>query len=233
MDKRFVAILVAIIIVFVGVFAITQHNSNPSGATANNAQPTNHVEGQGSTGVKLVEYGDYECPVCGAYYQPVKQAVSQLSSQIYFQFRNLPLSQIHPNAFAGARAAEAASLQGKFWQMHDLLYQNQDPSGQSGWVASSNPLDNFFVGFANQLGLNINKFKSDYGSNQVNDKINADVTAFLDTSYAGHDTNKEATPTYFLDGKYIDNTKLIDSSTGQPSAAKFIAAINAEIAAKK
>ena len=232
MDKRFVAILVAIIVIFVGVFAITQRGSNPSGASTSNAQPTNHVEGQGSSGVKLVEYGDFECPVCGVYYQPVKQAVSQLNSQIYFQFRNLPLSQIHPNAFAGARAAEAASLQGKFWQMHDLLYQNQDPSGQSGWVASSNPLDNFFVGFANQLGLNINKFKSDYGSSQVNDKINADVAVFLDTSYAGHDANKEATPTFFLDGKYIDNTKLIDSATGSPSAAKLVALVNAEIASK-
>ncbi len=226
MDKRFAAILGTIVIIFIAVFAITQRSSNPSGASANHSQPTNNVEGKGSTGVKLVEYGDFECPICFEYVQPVSQAYNQLSSQIYFQFRNLPLTQVHPNAFAGARAAEAAALQGKFWQMHDLLYQNQDPSGQTGWVASSNPLDNFFVGFASQLGLNATKFKSDYGSAQVNDKINADVAAFTKTG------KQEATPTFFLDGKYIDNHQLLDSSTNLPSVAKFVALINAEIAAK-
>src|SRR5579862_8921110 len=172
MDKRFLGILAAIIIVFIGVFAITQNSSNGPSSSNNSssAQPTKHIEGQGSKGVTLVEYGDYECPICEAYYQPLKQAVTPLLPQIYFQFRNLPLTSIHPNAFAAARAAEAAGLQNKYWQMHDALYDNQDPSGGSGWVADrGDVLNDYFVKFAQQIGIsNIAKFKTDYASDQVN-----------------------------------------------------------------
>src|SRR5437868_2317945 len=114
MDKRFLGILAGLAIIFVGVFAVTQHSSNPA-STNSSTQPTNHLEGSGKAGVTLIEYGDYECPICEAYYAPLKQVAAQFNNQIYFQFRNLPLSQIHPNAFAAARATEAASLQGKFW----------------------------------------------------------------------------------------------------------------------
>lgn len=227
MDKRFLGILAAIIIIFIGIFAITQHssNNNSGGSGSSAAQPTNHVEGQNKAGVTLVEYGDYECPICEAYYLPLKQAVATLLDQIHFQFRNLPLSAIHPNAFAGARAAEAAALQGKFWQMHDKLYDNQNS-----WVSSSSPID-IFSQYAQQIGLNVSQFKSDYDSNKVNDSINADISAFLNTSYANHDSSKEATPTFFLDGKYLSNDNLIDSN-GAPAVDKIQAAIKTEINAK-
>jgi protein-disulfide isomerase len=214
MSKTFWGVIVAIIVVLGGIFVATNHNSSSTGG---NGQATNHVEGSTSTGVKLVEYGDYECPYCGEFYPIVKQVVAQYNSQIQFQFRNLPLSQIHKNAFAGARAAEAASLQGKFWQMHDLLYENQDPSGATGWVASNDPLDQYFVNFANQLGLNTNEFKTDFASSQVNSSINADITAFSKTGL------DEATPTFFLDGKHI---------TPGYSAADFQTLINAAIKSK-
>ncbi|MGA3150521.1 MAG: thioredoxin domain-containing protein [Candidatus Saccharimonadales bacterium] len=226
MDKRFLAILAGIVIIFGVVFAASQHSSNTSGnSNTSNAQPTSHIEGQGSTSVKLVEYGDYECPVCSLYYPVVKQVAAQFNSQVYFQFRNLPLTSLHKNAFAAARAAEAASLQGKFWQMHDELYSNQDPTGQSGWVASDNPLT-YFTAFVQQIGLNINQFKTDYASDKVNNAINADLAAFAKTG------QQEATPTYFLDGKYIPNTELADPTTGEPSASLFAKVINAEITAK-
>jgi protein-disulfide isomerase len=226
MDKRFLSILAGLVIIFGGIFVVSQHSSNKSsGSTSNGSQPTNHVEGQGSTGVKLVEYGDYECPICGIYYQPLKQLYAQFSSQIYFQFRNLPLTSIHKNAFAGARAAEAAGLQGKYWQMHDELYSNQDPSGQAGWVASNNPLT-YFTTFAQQIGLNVNQFKTDYASDKVNNAINADLNAFAKTNL------EQATPTFFLDGKNVPNAQLSDPSTGQPSVAKFTQVLNAEISAK-
>ncbi|HXY18261.1 MAG TPA: thioredoxin domain-containing protein [Candidatus Nitrosopolaris sp.] len=227
MDKRFLSILGAIIIIFVGIFVFSQHSNNNSSSSSNSSQqPTSHIEGQGQAGVTLVEYGDYECPICGLYYPVVKQVETQFSSQIYFQFRNLPLTSIHKNAFAGARAAEAAGLQGKYWQMHDALYDNQDPNGTSGWVASDNPLS-FFTTFAQQIGLNVNQFKTDYNSDKVNNAINADLAAFAKTG------QEQATPTFFLDGKYISNLDLSDSATGQPSVQKFAQVINAEIAAKK
>ncbi len=218
MDKRFLAILGALIILFIGIFAISSHKNNPPSTSS--GQPSNHVEGEGSTGVKLVEYGDYECPVCADYYPAVKQAAAQFNAQIYYQFRNLPLIQIHQNAFAGARAAEAASLQGKFWQMHDALYVNQ-----SQWSTSSNPLT-FFDSYAKSLDLNMSKFNSDYSGDTANNSINADLAAFNKTG------QPEATPTFFLDGKYVPNQQLIDSSTGSPSVAKFASVINAEIATK-
>jgi protein-disulfide isomerase len=221
MSKRFLLVIVICVIALIGIFVVTKPKAN---APSSNAQPSSHIEGKGAKNVTLVEYGDYECPICYAYYPVLKQLETQFANDIYFQFRNLPLFQIHKNAFAGARAAEAASLQNKFWEMHDLLYENQDPNGQSGWVVSPNPLDGYFASFAQQLGLNVTKFKQDYASSQVNDTINADLGAFNKTG------QQEATPTFFLDGKYVSNGNVADNSG--PSLSKFSAVIKAEIALK-
>lgn len=222
MDKRFLGILGAVIIIFIGIFAISQRSSTNSGGNKTNstAKTSNNVEGQGSSGVKLVEYGDYECPICEQYYQPLKQAVANYSSQIYFQFRNLPLTSIHPNAFAAARAAQAAGMQGKYWQMHDKLYENQND-----WVSQSNPRSAFDQ-YAKDIGLNVAQFDTDYASSAVNDSINADLAAFSKTGL------QQATPTFFLDGTYLDNTKLIDPASGVPTADKIGAVLKAEIAKK-
>lgn len=219
MDKRFLAILAGLVVIFIGVFAITSHSSNKNGSPGSAGLATNHQEGSGSSGVVLMEYGDYECPVCGAYYQPLKQVAAQFSSQIYFQFRNLPLTSIHPNAFAAARAAEAAGLQSQYWQMHDALYDNQNS-----WASATNPLP-YFDQYARSLGLNISQFDSDYASGKVNDAINADLAAFDKTG------QQKATPSFFLDGKFIANNQLVDAN-GQPSLDKFASLINAEISAK-
>lgn len=204
MDKRFWGIVVVVVLVMVGIFALTNHSSSTS---SSNAKPTSHIEGQGKDGVTLVEYGDYECPYCGQYYPIVKQVVALYSPYIYFQFRNLPLTQIHPNAFAGARAAEAAAMQNKFWQMHDLLYQNQ-----SEWVSASDPTP-IFDQFAKQLGLNVATFKKDFNSSQVNNAINADVAAFNATGA------QMATPSFFLDGKQISPLETVSSFESYLNAA--------------
>lgn len=217
MDKRFWAILGILAVIVIG--AIWVSNNNKSNGPTANVAPTNHVEGQSPTGVKLVEYGDYECPICSEYYPAVKQVAAQYASKVVFQFRNLPLTSIHQNAFVGARAAEAAAMQNKFWQMHDLLYENQNA-----WAQSSNP-QSYFNQYAQQLGLNVTKFQQDEASDYVNNLINADISAFNKTN------QQEATPTFFLDGKYISNSQLIDSS-GQPSAQKFATLLDNEIAAK-
>lgn len=222
MDKRFLSILGGIIVIFIVIFAITQtgNKSNNSGNNSSGSQPTHNVMGLGQKGVTLVEWGDYECPVCGDYYQAVKQVDAQFHNQIYFQFRNLPLTAIHPNAFAAARAAQAAGLQNKYWQMHDKLYTNQDQ-----WAGASNPQTNFDT-YAQQIGLNVSQFNRDYASDQVNNSINADLAAFAKTG------KEMATPTFFLDGKYVNNSELVDPQTGQPSVTQFANLLNAEIAAK-
>src|SRR5437763_2634055 len=121
MDKRFWVFLAVVDVILGGIYFYnnTHKASSPS---AQHGSVTNHVTGKNTAGVHLTEYGDYQCPACGQYYNPVKQVVAKYGDQIAFQFRNFPLYQIHPNAIAGARAAEAADLQGKFWEMHDRLY---------------------------------------------------------------------------------------------------------------
>jgi protein-disulfide isomerase len=222
MDRRFLAILAGLVIIFVGVFAVSQHSSNKSTGVSSSGQPTNHIEGQGQKKVTLVEYGDYQCSACEAFSQTVKQVFAKYSADITLQFRNLPLTSLHPNAFAAARAAEAASMQNKFWQMHDLLY---DPTNWQAWTTASNPVP-LFDGYAQQVGLDATKFKADYSSEQVNNLINADTAEFEKT---GKD---KATPTYFLDGKVLDNNNLIDQQSG-PSLDKFSQVIANEIASKK
>lgn len=214
MDKRFLAIIGVIIIVFGGILLFGGKDNGGNGSSTNTStKPTNHVRGDLNSKVTLVEYGDYECPICGEFYPTVSQVESKYNDTVKFQFRNLPLTSIHPNAIAAARAAEAADMQGKFWQMNNLLYVNQDSQGTSGWVASSDPLDAYFVGYAKQLGLNTAKFKTDFASSTVNNRINADLNAFDKTG------EQKATPTFFLNGKYISNDKLIDKSG--PSVAAF------------
>ena len=219
MDKRFLAVIGVIIAVFLGIVLFNNHSNsnNTSSSSGNSSKATNHVEGNLNSKVTLVEYGDYECPVCESYFSTVQQVAQKYNAQIKFQFRNLPLSQVHPNAFAGARAAEAADLQGKFWQMHDLLYSSQN---WSEWSVSSNP-EPYFWSYAQELGLNVTKFKSDFASSQVNDRVNADLSAFSKTG------REEATPTFFLNGKYVANSDLVDSNG--PSITEFSKVIDAAL----
>lgn len=202
MSKQFLAIIAVVVVVLIGIFAFTGNKSPDGSKSSGGSTPTNHVEGQGKSGVTLVEYGDYECPYCEQYYPVVKQVQAEFNDQIYFQFRNFPLTSIHQNAFAGARAAEAAGLQGKFWQMHGALYENQNQ-----WAQSSDPTK-VFNQYAQQLGLNVTQFKKDYSSTKVNDLINADMAA-------GNKLGVDATPTFYLDGKKIDVTTSASSFESQ------------------
>ena len=219
MSKQFWIALAAIIVILGGVLFVTNHNKTTTGTNSTNGTPTSHVEGASPEGVTLVEYGDYQCPVCSTFYAAVKQVAAQYSTKVVFQFRNLPLTSIHQNAFAAARAAEAAGLQGKYWEMHDLLYANQQA-----WSQSSDP-QTAFTSYAQSLGLNVTKFNADYASEAVNSSINADLSAFAKTG------DEMATPTFYLDGTKLDNLKLVDS-TGQPSVDAFAKVLDAELARK-
>lgn len=216
MSKKFWGILLAIAVIFVAVVLINNHNKQNATNKSDGAKPTHHVEGKGQSGVTLVEYGDYQCPVCGSFFPVTQQVEQKYKDQVYFQFRNLPLPSLHPNAFAAARAAEAAGLQGKYFEMHDQLYENQNS-----WASASNPLP-YFDSYARSIGLNISKFNKDMNSSIVNNKINADIAAFDKTG------DEKATPTYYLNGKKIDNAKLIDQSG--PSLEAFSKVIDAAIA---
>lgn len=224
MDKRFLAILAGIALIFIGILVFaggSNQGSKDGGSTASN-QPTNHIYGSGAKKVTLTEYGDFQCPACYAYYPIVSQVVEQYKNDIFFQFRNLPLVQIHPNAFAAARAAEAASHQGKFWEMYSKLY---DPANWETWTKSQRPKP-IFETYAKDIGLNMEQFNSDYASTKVNDAINADLAAFDKTKA------EKSTPTFFINGKHVDNSKLLDPATRQPSVEAMSKVIQEAIASQ-
>lgn len=215
MSNRFFITLLVVLALIGGIFVVTKKKDNPGGTNTGNAQPTIHTEGSTATGVVLIEYGDYQCPACGQYYPIVKQVAETYKDKITFQFRNFPLIQIHQHALEGARAAEAAANQNKFWEMHDLLYDNQQT-----WSVASNPLT-FFLAYAKQLGLNLDTFQKDFASSATNDKITADINEAQKLGATG-------TPTFVLDGKKVDTlprdltsfNKLIDDAIAAKKTSK-------------
>ncbi len=198
MSKRFWLILIAVALILGGIYFNQSKKDKTSVAKSSGSQ---HIEGQGKSGITLIEYGDYQCPFCGEFAPTLKQIATIFNQQITFQFKNLPLTQIHQNALEAARAAEAASLQNKFWEMHDALYATQ-----SQWEKLSDPTA-AFTEIAKQIGLNTTKFKTDLESSAVNDTINADVNDFLKTGF------DEATPTFILDGKQIQPNNTVAGFT--------------------
>jgi protein-disulfide isomerase len=196
MNKQFLVIVAVVIGALIGVFALTSGKENSSDSS-NSTQASNHVQGAGNKKVTLTEYGDFQCPACKQFYPIVKQIKQQYGDDITFQFKHFPLTQIHPNAFAAHRAAEAAAKQGKFFEMHDLLYENQDS-----WSASQDP-GAIFEGFATQLSLNLDQFKTDVASEATADIINADAKE-------GQTLGANSTPTFAINGKKIENPKTLD-----------------------
>lgn len=221
MSKQFLGVIAAIVLIFAGIAVFSGNKSSDGGtSSSSSASPTSHVIGKGTTGVKLVEYGDYQCPFCGTYYPVLKQVTAEFGDQIKFQFRNFPLQSIHRNAFAAARAAEAAGLQNKYWEMHDKLYENQNA-----WSESSSP-SGIFEGYAKQLGLNVEQFKRDFASDKVNAAINADLAEAGKLKITG-------TPTFFIDGKQIqigqtfaDFEKVIKSEIAKKGSANSAGTTN-------
>ena len=206
MDKKgWIIFGVIVVVLFGGLIILSQKNKiDVSGINVNvvtsasdkNGNIADHVFGKKDSKVVLIEYGDFQCPYCGNDYAGIKAVADKYQGQIAFVFRNLPLTTLHPNALAGASAAEAAGLQGKYWQMHDLLYENQDDWSNA---ASTSARTDKFAGYAEQLGLNVDKFKTDMSSDQVQKKIAFDRALFKKTGY------EQSTPTLVLDG-----TKLAD-----------------------
>ena len=154
-----------------------------------------HTLGNIKSKVVLIEYGDYQCPGCGSAYEPLKIVSEKYKDHMVFIFRNFPLVSIHPNARAGAAAAEAAGLMGKYWEMHDLLYANQ-----SAWEsANATNRNTVFEGFASQIGLDTKKFASTLRekSEVINQKISFDQAL-------GSKVGVTGTPALYLNGKVVD-----------------------------
>lgn len=166
-----------------------------------------HVEGNISSKVVLIEYGDFQCPGCGSAHPIMKKVVEKYKDKIAFVFRNFPLYTAHPNAYAAATAAEAAGLQGKYWEMHDKLYENQ-----SSWKdLGGEERTNYFAGVASDFGLNVDQFKKDLDNENIKKKISVDEAL-------GRKADISGTPSFFIGSKnvgdqYILNGKIVAKGT--------------------
>ncbi len=147
------------------------------------ASGQDHIQGSDSAAITLVEYGDYQCSYCGDAYALVRDAQEALGDDLRFVFRNFPLAEAHPHATAAAQAAEAAAKQGKFWEMHDMLYENQQALSSSDLMT-----------YAKEAGLDMEQFKKDIGSDAVSDKVDADFESGVRSGVNG-------TPSFFVNGE--------------------------------
>jgi protein-disulfide isomerase len=148
-----------------------------------------HAEGSANAPVTLVEYGDYQCPACGAAYPLVKELQKAFPKELRFVFRNFPLTQLHPYALAAAETAEAAALQGKFWEMHDLLFERQE-SLEPGILA----------GWAREVGLDLEEFRSALQEGEIEKRIKKDRSGGIRSGVNG-------TPTFFINGVRYDGAR--------------------------
>ena len=145
-------------------------------------EKADHVRGS-PVGSLILEYGDYECPYSRQAFHAIQRVEQQLGGNMRFAFRHFPLTGIHPHALAAAAAAEAAARQGRFWDMHELLYHRQKALD-----------DGHLRGYAVQLGLDVAVFDQDRASNAVADRISRDIDSGLATGQV------LGTPTLFIDG---------------------------------
>jgi protein-disulfide isomerase len=180
-------------------------STNAVTVQAGNSQDGNigdHIFGKAGSKVTLIEFGDFQCPPCGNIYPVVKSISEQYKNQLQFVFRNFPISDLHPNAKAAAASAEAAGLQGKYWEMHNKLYE-----AQGDWSnLSTSDRTSFFDNLAKGLGLNMKKFDADMSADSVTSKINYDIAL-------GNKLSVDATPTFILDGKKLDTSAYGTEST--------------------
>ena len=170
-----------------------------------------HALGSSTAPVTLEEFGDFECPPCGLLHPILKDLEHQYGpTKLRIIFREFPLVPTHQHALAAARAAEAAALQGKFWEMHDMIYENQNAWHEAFDVRP------IFEGYATKIGLDLVQFRQDNTNEVVERRI------FLDGK-RGHSLGVKGTPTVFLNGRELPFESLAPD--------KLKAVIDAELAA--
>lgn len=145
-----------------------------------------HVQGPDTAPVTLVEYGDYQCPYCGMAYPVVKSLQRALGKQLRFVFRNFPLSDSHPNAQHAAEAAESAGAQGRFWEMHDTLYENQDALD-----------DRDLLSYGKRIGIDADRLARDLEEGAYEARVREDFRSGVRSGVNG-------TPTFFVNGRRYD-----------------------------
>ena len=147
-----------------------------------------HIKGNADAEVVLAEYSDFQCPACGQFYPVVKEVMDMYGDRISFEYKHFPLISIHPFAVPAAKAAEAAGQQGKFFEMHDTLFENQ-----AVWSRAGNP-QSYFEQYAEDIGLDVALFKRHIGASVIDERIEDDFKEARELGLTG-------TPSFFLNGE--------------------------------
>ena len=152
------------------------------------SEERDHIQGPAHAAVTLVEYGDYECPYCGAAYPIIKEVQARMGDRLRFVFRNFPITTSHPHAEQAAEAAEAAAIRERFWEMHDLLYENQ-----------KRLRDEDLRGYAEKLGLDVVAFERELAEHVHAPRVREDFMSGVRSGVNG-------TPTLYINGARHDDS---------------------------
>lgn len=208
----FVIIGLIALVTIIGIYAVSQSGKEETGNTNTNtsanaqseadkqareayakapagANPANFLGSENSP-VVVEEFADFQCPTCGVVHPKVKEVVSHFGNKIKFVFRNYPLTQVHPHAYDAAVAAEAAGMQGKFWQMQEMIFTNQ-----GNWSAQTNARG-MFKDYAAKIGLDVTKYENDTLAMATKQRVDADMQR-------GNAIGIQSTPTILINGKMV------------------------------
>jgi len=152
-----------------------------------------HIRGAPTAPVTLVEYGDFECPHCGQAHYILDELMEQMADQVRLVFRHFPLTQIHPHAQRAAEAAEAAAAQDAFWEMHDMLFENQDALD-----------DESLLDYAQAIGLDTPRFQAELLRSVYTPRVKEDFLSGVRSGVNG-------TPTFFINGRRHDGPRDLES----------------------
>ena len=193
-SKFFLGILIGAIVIIGAIIFFSTHNSSEySNVNTTDGQKL----GPDNAKVQIVEFSDFQCPACAAAYPYLEQAQKNNSNEVQVIFRHFPLTQIHDNTIAASMAAEAAGVQGKFWEMAKKLFENQ-----ASWGDLSSP-NSTFVSYARDLGLDATQFEKDLDNPDLNSRVEKD------SSYAT-ELGINSTPTFYINGTKIVGARTVD-----------------------
>jgi len=189
MNKIIIGIIAVLVLGF-GILFFTGDNS--STGTQGTLTTWTNIQGATTSKIQIVEYADFQCPACASMHGITKELQKNYPNQIALTFKNFPLTGIHRNALLAAKVAEAAGKQGKYFEMHDMLFETQKD-----WAVLPSPKEKF-TEFARALSLNLEIFDKDINSKEIADKIKADIQDGTKAKITG-------TPTLFINGVRVEN----------------------------
>ncbi|HMS25313.1 MAG TPA: thioredoxin domain-containing protein [Acidimicrobiia bacterium] len=211
-SKTFTIVIAVVVVFFLGlvILSIQDKNEGEKERSAVAEEGSSNYYGKSDSPVTLTEFVDFQCEACYAYYPIVKELKEKYKDRVRFQIRNFPISSSHQFATQAAHSAEAAGRQGRFFEMHDKIFE-----GQKIWERSADPTS-YFESYAQDIGLDMDQFRADVDSADVAQVVNKDLQDVQDLGGTG-------TPTFVLNGVRIDSppqtiddfSKILDDALAQ------------------